>query len=127
MYTLVTFWGGDRRFRTKHPIVNDLLHFDISAGVIEFNGHFYLEDEHLPQEYRLDIRDYDEATQSDTRRVYCHIRVVRREVFEDTSEYWDDPDAGGDICLFPTNRIRLHFVVTKQYNDPIPPPCAVTL
>ena len=110
MYTQVTFWGGDRQFRIKSPIVNDLLHFDVSAGTIEFNGHFYLEDEYLPQEYRLDIRDYDEATRSYTRRIYCHIRVIRREVFEDTSECWDDPDAGGSICLFPTNRIRLHFV-----------------
>jgi hypothetical protein len=114
-HVMVTFWGGDRKFSCRHPVVNDLHRVEIApdskSGTIEFSGHYYLEDEHLPQDYRLDIRDFDAAIDDYKRRMYHHIRVVRREVFEDTSEYWNDPDVGGDICLFPTNRIRLHFEI----------------
>ena len=65
---------------------------------------------------------------SHRRRLHrLRIRITHKEEFEDTSEYWDEPDVGM-MCAFPTNRLRLTFDILPPSPLPEPlPPISKTL
>lgn len=109
-------------------------------GQIEFNGYFYVKQEELPAERYLSVVEEQwveletpiervepifncntmredgttivrQTHEAHRRKLHgLRIRILRKEEFEDTSEYSDDPEEGA-ICFFPTNRLRLTFAI----------------
>ena len=89
------------------------------TGVIEFNGYCYISPEDFPIEKILTVYEASYDFQKRKIRHSLNIRITSKEELEDTSEYSDDPEEGGSICFFPTNRTRLHFDLLPM---PLPPP-----
>lgn len=126
---------------------NIVLDLSANTGQIEFNGYFYTKAEELlieswltvfepgPEivvantgtedeviELTADITSFRPIQPTHYRRDTVlhrlYVRIIRKEEFEDTSEYWDDPEEGM-MCLFPTNRLRLTFAILPP---PVPQP-----
>ena len=49
-------------------------------------------------------------------QTYRVIATAHTEI-QNTSEFWHDDDAGGDICLFPTARQRIDFRVASLVEE----------
>lgn len=113
-----------------YPYVRDVIDYanDGSKGHLVFDGYWYRRDEHtLPREalfhtklaarepYKEELDpsgdrvEYYELTELQTFR----IQITAHEEICDTSEYWDDEEEGGQICLFPTAKQRIEFTVIE--------------
>ena len=128
MPTEARFSGGDSRGPYVREFYNITLDTSANTGVIEYNGYCYLKDNAFPVErwltvFEEEFLECDPITDiTDVSRNYIHqlhVRIIRKEELEDTSEYWDDPEEGM-MCLFPTNRIRLYFEILPEQPSRLP-------
>lgn len=124
--------------RIAMPYVERLLHIDISAGTLEFNGYWYglqRNEIQLPIQLRLSMSAYDEAAEQAARErvdacggsirvcavehYYLKIEITRHEFYEDTSVYspYDPNDEDSGICLFPTNRQKCWFSLLEDNSE----------
>jgi len=115
------------------PHVSDIILLDISAGTLEFDGHWYaLQNGRISLPMRATLsatryEDYDgspipdggEVELRQLERHYLVIDIHRHEFFEDTSTYSTEPGEDFGICFFPTNRQKIWFTVLER--PPAPP------
>jgi len=113
-----------------YPYVRDVIDYanDGIKGHLVFDGYWYRRDEHgLPREalfhtklaarepYKEELDpsgdrvEYYELTELQTFRV----QITTHEEICDTSEYWDDEEEGGQMCLFPTAKQRIEFTIIE--------------
>ena len=114
------------------PYVRDIILLDLSAGTLEFDGHWYaMRDDRvqLPIQATLSAtryEDYDGSPIPDgvvielqqLERHYLKIEIYRHEFFEDTSVYSTEPGEDCGICFFPTNRQKIWFSILERPQSP---------
>jgi hypothetical protein len=92
-------------FQLKGPHFKELL--KVTEETISFDGYFRYE----PEMFRVDRPIY--------RLLYFHehlyyVAFTEKRVGKDTSCYWEDEEAGGSICLTPTELIELRYHVVEK-------------
>jgi hypothetical protein len=93
------------------PIVHKLLEllFIEKNGTILFEGICNVKESELP--YKIGLTILKHTKEDLIRRDRYLIEISKIELIEDTSKYWYDEEMGGDICLFPTGKYKLHFKI----------------
>jgi hypothetical protein len=79
----------------------------MEKGFLEYTGHYYLIEEHLPERYEMTLY-----------KTKYTIEIYRREQLQNLSEYTVEIEDGEEkhmACLTPTYRERIWFrVITPQ-------------
>jgi hypothetical protein len=101
----VSFYN--KSYKVKRPYVGEVFSINIKKGFIEFNGHYYIDKKSLPVKMHMNVRDDNENS------IEYLVILYKKKELEDTSKSFYDEDAGGNICLCPTNRIKLLFKIIK--------------
>jgi hypothetical protein len=77
--------------------------YQLSNKHIVYNGYFYAEEEIFPLER---ILYFD-------KEMY-HIHILKKTTIKDTSRYTHLSDVGHSVCFFPTETLRLDFILLKK-------------
>ncbi len=96
-------------FSLKGPYTTNILKY--TDTTIVFDGYFRYEDELITKERPVHRFLRRRCNNNDDEILYIAIVGVRRG--KDTSEYWSDEEAGGRICLTPTEIIELDYEVVE--------------
>jgi hypothetical protein len=92
-------------FSLKGPYTTEILNY--TDKTITFNGYFRYEDELVTKE--TPIHRFFHLG-----RDILYVAIVGVKRGENTSEYWSDEEAGGRICLTPTEIITLEYEVLEK-------------
>lgn len=98
---------SNKNYKVKKPCCREIFSINIEKGFLEFDGYYYVDKKILPEKMYMDIRDYNENS------IRYLVILYKKKELEDTSKSFYDEDAGGNICLSPTNRIKLWFKIIK--------------
>ena len=95
----VSFYN--KSYKVKRPYVFEIFSINIEKGFLEFDGHYYVDNKILPVKMHMNVRDDNENS------IGYLVILYKKKELEDTSKSFYDEDVGGNICLTPTNRIKL--------------------
>ena len=110
----------------RAPFVKQVLSYDLSEGVLEYDGYFNTEENLLPLECTLNLYQLEETPykvegfRSFFKYVFqelCLIEIVKHEIFEDTSVFSEADEDGMKICYMPTNREKIWFRVLHNMRE----------
>jgi hypothetical protein len=104
-YLSISFYNKNHKVR--RPYVSEIFSINIDKGFLEFDGHYYINNKELPIKMYMNICDDNENS------IKFLVILYKKKELKDTSKTFYDKDAGGNICLFPTNRIKLWFKTIK--------------
>lgn len=115
------------------PWVGTLYAYDLSEGMIEYNGYFYRSEERMPLTGHINIGKQEEKPYMvENGRYYykyvfsyvAEIEVYRYEEMEDTSQYSEIEEDDGEVmnvCFFPTARQKIWFrILGEEKEGPVP-------
>lgn len=95
------------QFRPRYPYIQKIHSYDMEKGFLEYTGHYYLIEEHLPELYELTLYNTKYT-----------IEIYRREQLQDLSKHNVEIEDGLMACLTPTHRERIWFhVLTPTENS----------
>ena len=119
--------------RVRRPFVETVYAHELNPtlreGSIEYTGYFYIQDSDLPLCYTMRLYKTEKepveidisgnTTTTTYRTLFDYIfrvEIFRREQYEDTSQFADDPEEGC-VCFFPTHREKIWFRILEDLSD----------
>lgn len=121
--------GQGKRRPFIGTVLTHELNSDLSEGSLGYNGYFYVQDTDLPLSYTMSLykteKEPIETDISGTTTKYTYkyvfeytfrVEVYRREQYEDTSQFGEDPEEGS-VCFFPTHREKIWFRILADLSS----------